>query len=144
MENGVVKMEFPISVGGDGGKYPRVVILIPTLGREEKLKRLLALIPETVEYPNYGVVVLYDHFPPNNVGVPRLIAQGVSETWAPLIVYLGNDCVPTPGWLRIAVEAMLEHFPDLDGLVGLNDSIWLKGEMFTHFLIGRGMTPPSS
>jgi hypothetical protein len=141
MENGVAKMDFPISVGGNSGQHPRVAILIPTLGREEKLARLLDLIPKTAEYPNYGVVVLRDSFPPNNIGVPRLVAQGINETWAPLVVYLGNDCVPTPGWLRIAVEAMLDHFPDLDGLIGMNDSIWLKGEMFTHFLVGRALLP---
>lgn len=130
-----------ISVGGDSAAFPRVSILLPTLGREAKLERLLKLIPETVEWPNFEVVVLQDSFPPHNTGVPKLVKIGVEGTASPLIVYLGNDVLPQAGWLRIAVEAMKEHFPDLDGLIGLNDQFWEVGEVATHWLAGRKLLP---
>jgi len=135
----------PDGVGGYSIWYrwinqPSVSIIIPTLGRPEKLHRLLTLIKQNAGYSNYEVIVKTDDFPPNNIGVPKLLKQGVEESKGDLIMYLGNDCMPEKDFLQLAVFRMIKEFPDLDGLVGLNDGYW-KGEFFTHFLASKKLLP---
>ena len=119
---------------------PFVSIVIPTLGRPGKLTECLRLIRQNAEYNNYEVIVKQDEFPPNNTGVPKLVKQAVGESKADLIMFLGNDCLPQPGFLREAVEAMLNIFPNRDGLVALNDEYW-QGELATHWLASRKLLP---
>lgn len=119
--------------------YPRVTICVPTLGREGKLKRLLDLIPKTAEYPNYDVLVEQDSFE-NNVGVPKLLRKMVEASKGEFIAFLGNDCVPHPGWLRLAMEMMRAKFPDTGGLVGLNDLYW-HGEFSPHWVASKKLLP---
>ncbi len=119
---------------------PMVSIVIPTLGREEKLKRLLQAIKDNADYGNYEVIVKQDHFPPLNLGVPKMLKMGVEESHGDLVMYLGNDCIPKPGFLREAVFTMIREFPDLDGLVGLNDGYW-EGEFATHWLASKKLLP---
>jgi hypothetical protein len=132
-------------------REPKVSIIIPTLGRPEKLTRCLQAIRDNAEYRNYQVVVVPDDPPPNNQGVPKLLQKGLTEARAwcptylgedvsPLVMYLGNDCIPQPGFLREAVYSMLRHFPKLDGLIGLNDGYW-HGEVATHWLVGVALKP---
>lgn len=119
---------------------PKVSIIIPTLGREEKLKHLLESIKENAGYDNYEVIVKQDQFPPNNIGVPKLVKQGVEESNGDLIMYLGNDCVMKKNCVKNAVKAMQDNFPKMDGLIGLNDEYWF-GEVFTHWLAGKRLIP---
>ncbi len=121
-------------------KRPMVSIVIPTLGREEKLKRLLKAIKENADYDNYEVIVKQDHFPPRNLGVPKILKMGVDESHGDLVMYLGNDCIPKPGFLREAVFTMIREFPEMDGLVGLNDGYW-EGEFATHWLASKKLLP---
>jgi len=116
-----------------------VTICIPTLGREEELKRLLELIPKTVEYPDYDVIVEQDSFE-SRVGVPRLLKKMVEKSKGDFVVFLGNDCIPRPGWLRIAMEAMRDRFWDAGGLVSFNGGYW-HGEFADHFLISKKLLP---
>lgn len=121
-------------------RLPKVSIVIPTLGRKEKLDRLLSLISQEACYKNYEVIVKQDSFE-NRKGVPRLVAEGVSESNGELIMYLGNDCVPRTGFLSNAVWQMYKSFGDLmDGLVGLNDEYW-HGEWATHWLASKKLLP---
>lgn len=115
---------------------PKVSIVIPTLGRPEKLSKLLSSIRENADYTNYEVIVKPDNFPPNNVGVPNLVKEAVAESSGELIMYLGNDCVPQKGFLRHAVNDMIRHYPNYNGLIGLNDCYW-NGEIATHWLAGK-------
>lgn len=117
---------------------PPVSIVIPTLGRTQSLYKCLELIKENADYPYYEVIVESDSFL-NRVGCPRTLARGVAKAKHNLIMYLGNDTEPQPGFLREVVKCMLHNFPDLDGLVGLNDGgdprvarHWLAG----HKLLG--------
>lgn len=116
---------------------PMVSIIIPTLGREEQLQRLIQRIEENAGWPLYEVLVMNDDWPPNRKGVPRLLKEGVQKARGELLMYLGTDCDPQPEFLREAVYAMLRHFPDYLGLVGLNDGIYSGGENATHWLAGR-------
>ena len=120
---------------------PMVSIVIPTLDRPEKLKRLLGLIEENAYYPNYEVIVKQDKFPPNNTGAPKLVKQGTDESKGELVMFLGDDVIPYPGFLRKAIERMHKEFGDeMDGLIGLNDMYW-HGEMATHWLASKKLLP---
>jgi glycosyltransferase involved in cell wall biosynthesis len=121
-------------------KCPSVAIIIPTLGREEKLQKLLKLIPERASYSNYKVIVQRDEFPPNNQGVTKTFKNGLEESQSDLVMYLGNDCVPEQDFLFSAVWKFQESFPDGIGLVGLNDGHW-KGQIATHWLASRNLLP---
>jgi hypothetical protein len=113
---------------------PMVSIVIPTLNRPEKLHRLLWAIRENAGYDNYEVIVKNDQFPPNNTGMPKLLKQGVVESKGELVMFLGDDCVPEKDFLQLAVFRMIKTFPDLDGLVSINDLYWKNGDGCTHFL----------
>ena len=115
---------------------PKVSIVIPTLGRPEKLHRLLTKIKENAGYDNYEVIVGVDDFPPNNLGVPKMVKKLVEQSTGELVMYLGNDCIPEKDFLQLAVFRMIKEFPEMDGLVGLNDLYW-KGEFCTHFLASK-------
>jgi glycosyltransferase involved in cell wall biosynthesis len=118
---------------------PHVTVCIPTLGREEKLKNMLDLLHKTAEYSNYDVVVEHDSFT-NRAGVPKLLKKMVDSSKGELVAFLGNDCIPKPGWLRLAVEAMQKNFPDLDGFVSFNDE-YSCGKENPHWLASKKLLP---
>jgi hypothetical protein len=115
---------------------PLISICIPTLSRPEKLQRLLDTIKKNAEYDNYEVIVKADEMPPNNVGAPTMLKRCVDESKGELVMFLGNDCIPEPGFLREAVWEMIRKFPEMDGLIGLNDGYWdgEKGHVATHWM----------
>jgi tetratricopeptide (TPR) repeat protein len=120
-------------------EFPKVSIVIPTLGREDKLLRLLSKIKENANYPDYEVIVEPDSFD-NRQGVPTLVKRGVEKAKGDLIMYLGNDCIPEKNFLLYAVLKMMRDFPDMDGLVGLNDGYWTS-EFATHWLASKKLLP---
>ena len=119
---------------------PKVSIIVPTLGREKKLEQLLESIKENAGYKNYEIIVKQDQFPPDNIGVPKLLKQGVEESTGDLVMYLGNDCLMKKDCVKNAVKAMQDNFPKMDGLIGLNDGYWF-GEVFTHWMAGKRLLP---
>jgi len=119
---------------------PMISVVIPTLGRPEKLERLLNLIKENAGYTNYEVIVMTDDWPPHNTGVPVLVKEAVAKSNGELVMYLGNDCVPEKDFMLQAVLDMARWFPKLDGLIGLNDGYW-QGEMATHWLASKQLLP---
>jgi len=120
---------------------PKVSICIPTLARPEKLQRLLDAIKKNAEYDNYEIIVKSDQMPPNNVGAPTMLAKCVEESTGELVMFLGNDCIPQPGFLREAVWEMIRRFPELDGMVGLHDSYWQKRHVAPHWLASKKLLP---
>lgn len=120
---------------------PKVSICIPTLGRPEKLHRLLQAIKENAEYSNYEVIVKADEFPPNNVGAPTVLKRCVDESTGELVMFLGNDVIPQKGFLREAVWEMIRRFPELDGMIGLNDSYWKKEHVAPHWMASKKLLP---
>jgi len=129
---------------------PFVSIIIPTIGRKKKLKRLLDSIRDNAGYQNYEVIVAHDGEDwhglgfygdalifrnEKRLGVPETLKRAVQQTKGELIMFLGNDCVAKADFLKNAVEKM-KTFPLRDGLVGLNDGYW-KGEMATHWLASK-------
>jgi len=118
---------------------PKVSIVIPTLGRQEKLQRLLKLIDENANYPDYEVIVQEDNFE-NRQGAPKTLKKGVERSTGDLVMFLGNDVIPQKDFLILAVMKMANTFPDMDGLVGLNDGYW-HGELATHWLASKKLLP---
>lgn len=122
------------------GLLPAVTIVIPSLGRPEKLARCVEAIHRNAGYDRYEVVIMEDRLPPDNIGVPKLLQQAVAQSDKPLVMFLANDCVPEKDFLLRAVVAMLDKFPDLDGMIGLNDGYW-HGEFSLFWLAGRKLLP---
>ena len=119
---------------------PKVSIVIPTLGREDKLKRLLDLIPQTANYSNLEILIMHDSFD-DRQGAPKLVKRGVEKSSGELVMFLGNDCIPQPNFVINAVRAMYTNFGEaMDGLVGLNDGYW-NGELATHWLASKKLLP---
>ncbi len=121
----------------------KVSVCVPTLGRPEKLHRLLEAIKENAEYDNYEIIVKSDEMPPNNVGAPTMLKRCVDESTGDLVLFLGNDVIPQKGFMREAVWEMARRFPDMDGLVGINDMYWdgNKGHVATHWLASKKLLP---
>jgi len=119
---------------------PLVSVCVPTLGRVAKLSRLLRLIEANAEWP-HEVLIGWDEFPPNRRGCPTVLSELVSRSKGDFVCYLGNDLIPQPGFLRIAMEAMQKWFPEMDGLVGLADQYWRAGELATHWVASKRLLP---
>lgn len=120
---------------------PLVSICIPTLGRPEKLHRLINAIKENAGYSNYEIVVKADGMPPNNAGAPKVFKRAVDESKGELVMFLGNDVIPKKDFLKEAVWEMARRFPELDGMVGLNDNYWQENHVAPHFLISKKLLP---
>jgi len=123
----------------DGIERTAVSVCLPTLGREEKLQRLLTLIPQTAEWP-HELVVEWDRDEPHRRGCPLTLAKAVDRSVEPYAAFIGNDCIPQPGWLRLAMECMLKTFPDGVGLVGFNDLFWKDGRCL-HWVGSKALLP---
>jgi glycosyltransferase involved in cell wall biosynthesis len=132
-------------------RCPKVSIVIPTLGRPEKLARCLKGIKENANYEPYEVIVVHDgeEMAPidylgatvlkneTRIGVPKTLARGVEASTGELVMFLANDIIPQKNFLIQAVKKMNETYGEqMDGLVGLNDCYW-HGEFPTHFLASK-------
>jgi glycosyltransferase involved in cell wall biosynthesis len=119
----------------------KISVCIPTLGRPDKLHRLLESIKQNAEYDNYEIIVKADEMPPHNVGAPTMLKRCVDESTGDLICFLGNDCIPQPGFLREAVWEMARKFPEMDGMIGFNDSFWQEKHVAPHWLASKKLLP---
>ncbi len=119
---------------------PKVSIIIPTLNREEKLKKVLEEIDKNASYPDYEVIVMRDNFE-NRKGAPILVKEGVEKSKGELVMFLADDTIPQKDFLLLAVKKMYDTFgAEMDGLVGLNDMYW-HGEFATHWLASKKLLP---
>jgi SAM-dependent methyltransferase len=82
---------------------PKMTFVIPTLGREEGLKRCLDSI-EVLNYPKeqIEVIVKQDSFE-NRTGVPKLVKQGVEQSTGEWVVFASNDTEFAPDSIREAL-----------------------------------------
>jgi len=80
----------------DEPELPTISFVIPTLGREEGLKKCLKSIAN-LNYPQdkIEVIVKHDSFE-NRIGVPKLVKQGVEEATGKWVVFASNDTEFTP------------------------------------------------
>lgn len=122
-------------------ELPTVSIILPTLGREEGLKRCLDSIT-ALNYPKekIDVKVLHDSFGEDRKGVPLLVKQGVEETKGEWIVFAANDIEFAPDALIIAISDGLR---EKKSLVSFNTGDFgeEKGNQCEHFAIRRDFLP---
>lgn len=117
---------------------PMVSIVIPSI-RPDRLKVCLEHIKNNSGYDNYEIIVENDD-PDNPTGATKLVKSGVEKSKGELVMFLGDDTIPEDNFLYHAVVAMHRHYPDLDGLIGLNDMLW-RGEIATHWLASKKLLP---
>jgi len=112
-------------------ELPIVSFVIPTLGREEGLKRCIDSIKK-LDYPQdkIEIIVKQDSFE-NRIGVPKLLWEGAMESNGQWLVFAANDTEFTPSSLREALDI------GQDGFVAFNTGEVLpdEGNICEHFMI---------
>ena len=112
---------------------PKMTFVIPTLGREEGLKRCLDSI-KNLNYPQdrIEVIVKQDSFE-NRIGVPKLLKQGYEESTGDWIIFASNDTEFAPDSIN---EALWEG---TGGYVAFNTGLLYpdEGNINEHFMIRR-------
>ena len=85
-------------------------VVIPTLDRPKELQRCLdALSKQTLR--NFDIVILQE---PGPLAAIRNV--GWRKARGPLVCFIDDDCVPSPGWLVGVVEGF--HTPSVMGVSG--------------------------
>ena len=112
---------------------PNISIVIPTLGREEGLKRCVDSI-KRLDYPQdkIEVIVKEDSFE-NRIGVPKLVKQGVEESTGEWVVFGSND-------IEFREDSIIEALMEGDsGYVAFNTGIVSadEGNINEHFMIRK-------
>jgi len=112
---------------------PKISFVIPTLGREEGLKRCLDSI-DKLNYPKdkVEIIVKEDSFE-NRTGVPKLVKQGVEESTGDWVVFASNDTEFTPNSI---LQALYEGEK---GYVAFNTGTVYpdEGNINEHFMIRK-------
>ncbi len=126
---------------------PKVSIVIPTLGREDSLNKLLEAIKINANYDNYEIIIERDSFE-NRRGVCKTFNSGVEKSTGELVMFLGNDCLPQKNFLIHAIRDMSKNFKNFDGMVALKTIFKAKDgykqfidENSSHFLISKKLLP---
>lgn len=120
---------------------PKVSIVIPSV-RPDKLKVCVQAIVENAGYKNYEIIVEEDDHD-NPQGAPKVLKRGVERSTGELVLMLGDDNVPQKNFLFHAVAAMHFHFPNMDGMIGLNDmkTNGATGATAAMWLISKKLLP---
>lgn len=112
----------------------KVSICIPYI-RKKKFKRCVKLIRANAGYQNYEILSFYDR---HRIGCPLGLKKLVDRSTGDAVCFIGDDCLPEPGFLKHAVEDM-KKITDGWGLVGLND---MTGRTLpTHWLAHKKLLP---
>lgn len=114
----------------------RVSIVIPVI-RPESAKRCMAAIRENAGVPSdqYEIVTAFDDF---KIGCPEMVKRLVAIASHDLVMFLGDDTVPQPGFLKAAIDEM-DKLPDGWGVVGLNTESPGGSNPFAHWMAHKKM-----
>jgi len=114
----------------------KVSIVIPII-RPEKAKRCIDAIHLNAGVPidHYEILTEEDT---RRIGCPEMVKRLVERSTNDLICFLGDDTIPQPNFLKIAID-MMAKLPDGWGLVGLNDKYNDQHGPFTHWLAHRNL-----
>ena len=107
----------------------KVSIIIPVV-RPEKAARCIEAIRS--DAPDVEIIAVEDS---ERIGCPAMVAKLTDMTSGDAVMFLGDDTIPQPGFLRAALDAMAT-LPDGWGLVCLNDGVH-NGNFATHWLASR-------
>src|SRR3990167_11178116 len=106
-----------------------VKIVIPTYNRPEGVKRCVESIPRRREYSVYII--------PNKTGWIEEMNKAAASCKEDTLIYAADDIEFCEGAIEIATQALYEHFPDGDGLVGFNQSNIPDGIDCAFGIMGR-------
>ena len=115
---------------------PKVSIIIPTLGREEGLKRCLDSI-KTLNYPKEKIEIIIIRDEPR-LGVPLRVKEGYEQSGGDYICYAANDMEFTPDSLILAIwDSMTQN----KRLVAFDTGVRGTGDDYIceHFIIKRSL-----
>jgi len=113
------------------GFKPKVSIIVPTV-RKDGYLRLEKSIKDNTLYDNYEIIKLDD----DRSAIVKF-NEGVEKSTSEFVVYLGDDCEVTKGWIIKALSNFKEHFGN-KGLVIFNDNHW-HGTLANHFLCSKNI-----
>lgn len=115
-----------------------VSIVIPVI-RPKNMPRMMKIIKKHAGVPDsvYEVLTAVDD---QRIGCPLMVKAMVEKSRAPMVMFLGDDCLPWPNFLRNALQ-MMKTFPDGWGLVGLNDQHHDGNKLATHWLAHKALLP---
>lgn len=116
----------------------KVSIIIPII-RQESADRCKEAIKKNAGIPaeQYEIVSIVDT---GGIGCPRMVERLTKHASHNLIMFLGDDTLPEPDFLKHALEAM-ESLPDGWGVVGLNtqDIRVENGNPLAHWMAHKKM-----
>lgn len=107
-----------------------VTAIIPVV-RKEKVKKCLEAIKGQCD-----VIAIEDK---ERIGCPKMVKKLVELTETPLVMFLGDDTIPSPDIVKNALETM-KTIKDGWGVVGLNDGS-NRPLLPTHWLADKRMLP---
>jgi len=114
----------------------RVSIIVPVIDTE-KAERCLDAIERNTGLLRAEVQVI-SRIDINRIGCPEMVNRLVAECESDVVCFVGDDCIPQPGFMTNALEAMAT-LPDGWGVVGLNDGVHPGAA--THWLADKRMLP---
>jgi len=145
----------------------KISIIIPTLGRDTLSEVLTAILTESSV--DFEVLVVFDGVDPGiNPGRDDRRVQllrtdekayaggarnlGLEKATGDIVVFIGDDTIPTPGWLKKIHDWHMTHPKTEDALLGrvawadhlASDSFhqWLeRGPQFDYARLDRGLRP---
>jgi len=115
-----------------------ISVIIPTI-RPERAKQCIAAIHKhtATEKGLYEIVTEEDA---ERVGCPIMVRQLTAQARYDNVMFLGDDTIPQPGFMKAAIEAM-QQLPDGWGMVGLNDGFHDGNILATHWLASKKLLP---
>ena len=116
----------------------KVSIIIPII-RPESAERCISAIKKNAGIPEdqYEIVSEIDA---EGLGCPEMVKRLTEKTNAQCVLFLGDDTIPEPDFMKHALEAM-DNLPDGWGVVGLNtqDIRVEGGNPLAHWLAHKRM-----
>jgi len=116
---------------------PSVSIIIPVV-RPDMAQRCIAACYENASTFN-GTLELIFEADSDQIGCPKMVKRLVDQADGDLVMFLGDDTIPQPGFVEAALASM-HALPDGWGLVALNDGIH-NGALATHWLADKRLLP---
>lgn len=92
-------------------------LICPSYDRPEKLARMVSSAVRS--WPSLRIVI---NCQPSNRGIVHIANAEYGRLVSDALLYAPDDVEFTQSSIPNAIKAMLEHFPDLDGIVGFKQS----------------------
>ena len=84
--------------------YPKVSIIVPVI-RPDKAARCISFALENAGIPFENIRIVSEE-DKERIGCPKMVKLLVGKAKTDLVCFLGDDTIPQPGWLRVALEKM--------------------------------------